>query len=491
MLRTLNLRENLLHGLFQPRIAASLSRLSPSLGARYIHNGTSQPPLTRPPAETPRVESQTHPLSILPLSTLIRSLFVTGVSSTPCLLQPSLAALSYLSDSKYPLLDPDQNPGLKYVLSKTLYSQFCGGETPEEVKESVKGLKDLGYSGVILGYAKEVVMGVEEAAAISSSHEPLAGSAREYDDQLSSWKDGTLRTVDIAENGDFVALKFTGAGKRNLKHLLKGISPTPDLRQAMDDICQTARNRGVRLLIDAEQQAIQSTIDAWALELQSKYNRRDQGYAVVYGTYQAYLRSTPATLARHLAIAHEDGFILGVKLVRGAYLGSDPRHLMWEHKKETDMMYDGIAESLIRREYSDILKPHTENTSSHQFPEVNLVLASHNRASVKRAKLIRNEQVRNGDTMIDMAYGQLLGMADDISCDLVHDGRIHRNGLMMGVNRDLSKAYKYLVWGTVGECTKYLVRRAQENQDAASRTEDTRKAMASELRRRFLQGTAG
>ncbi|KAK2757034.1 proline dehydrogenase [Arachnomyces sp. PD_36] len=491
MLRTLNLQRNLLRQFSQPRIIPSAPRPSYSLGVRYIHNGTSQPPLTRPqqPIEAPNPTLQTHPLSILPLSTVVRSLFVTRVSSTPYLLKPSLAALSYLSEAKSPFLDPDQNSGLKYVLSKTIYSQFCGGETPEEVKQSVQDLKDLGYSGVILGYAREAVMGDEEAAEISSSAELDTVSGSEYDKQLSAWRDGTLQTVGIAGEGDFVNVKFTGAGEQTLKHLLKGIPPAPSLQRAIDDICQAAKDRGVRLLIDAEQQAIQSSIDAWSLDLQSRYNRREEGHAVVYGTYQAYLRSTPETLARHLATAREKGFILGVKLVRGAYLGSDPRHLMWEHKTETDATYDGIAESLIRRKYGNILRPHQENPSSNQFPEINLVLATHNRASVKRARAIRNEQVHNGDSMINMAYGQLLGMADDISCDLVHEGRTNRDGLLMDVNREIPRAYKALVWGTVGECTKYLLRRAQENQDAASRTEDTRKAMASELGRRFLQST--
>lgn len=401
--------------------------------------------------------------------------------------------LSVLSEAKTPLLNPNQNPVLKYALSKTIYAQFCGGETPEEVKQSVQYLKNLGFSGVILGYGKEVVMGEDEVAAISSSHEVSETLKKEHDEQLSAWRAGTLQTVDIAGSGDYVALKFTGAGKESLKHLLKGIPPAPALQQAIHDICQRAKDRNVRLLIDAEQQAIQATIDAWTLDLQLEYNHREEGHAVVYGTYQAYLRSTPDTLSRHLAIAQSNGSILGIKLVRGAYLGSDPRHLLWDEKEETDRMYDGIAESVMRRQYGDILKPpHSEGPSPnhHQdFPEVSFVLATHNRASVKRARSIRDEQACKGERMIDMAYGQLLGMADDISCELVHDAREYNSGLMMDVNRELPKAYKYLVWGSVGECTTYLLRRAQENQDAASRTGDTRKAMTLELKRRLLQGT--
>lgn len=493
MLRNFNLRASLLSRQLQPGLISGSFKPLYLSGARYIHNGASQQPLTHPPAATgtPGTAIQTqHPLSILPLSTVVRSLFVTGVSSTPWLFAPSLAALSFLSDSKSSLLDPDQNLGLKYVISKTIYAQFCGGETPEEVRQSVQGLKDLGYAGVILGYAKEMVMGEEEVAAIASSPDAGTINESEHDEQLSSWRNGTLQTVDIAGNGDFVALKFTGAGRPTIKRLLKGLPPSPPIQQALDDICQRAKDRNVRILLDAEQQAIQPTIDAWTINLQLKHNRREEGRAVVYGTYQAYLRSTPTTLAQHLAIARAGGCILGVKLVRGAYLGSDPRHLMWERKEETDRVYDGIAESIIRRRYGDILQPSSAGTapSNHRqkFPEVNLVLASHNRSSVQRARLIRDKQVRKGDRLIDMAYGQLQGMADDISCNLVHDGRVYNNGLMMDVDRESPRAYKYLVWGTVGQCTKYLLRRAQENRDAASRTDDTRKAMTLELRRRLF-----
>lgn len=492
MLRAFNLRTNFLRGQPLPRrVHGSFRPIYPP-AVRCIHHGTRPPLVEQPTDSHAGPASRKHPLSILPLSTVVRSLFVTGVSATPYLLAPSLAVLSFLSKSKSPLLDPDQNSVIKYALSKTIYAQFCGGETPEEVRQSVRELKNLGYAGVILGYGKEVVMAEDEAAAISSSHDASEeASKEEQDEQLSFWKAGTLQTVDIAGSGDFVALKLTGAGRQSLRHLLKGIRPAPALQQALHDICERAKARNVRLLIDAEQQAVQSTIDAWTLDLQLKYNRKEEGHAVVYGTYQAYLRSTPETLAKHLAIAQAEGCILGVKLVRGAYLGSDPRHLIWERKEETDKMYDGIAESLMQQQYGDILKPsHPDIASSNQgFPEVNLVLATHNRASVKQARSIRDEQAYNGERMIDMAYGQLLGMADDISCELVNDGKVYDKGLMMDVDKESPRVCKYLVWGTVGECTRYLLRRAQENQDAASRTGDTRKALAVELKRRLLQGT--
>ncbi|KAJ3474445.1 hypothetical protein NLG97_g9842 [Lecanicillium saksenae] len=44
--------------------------------------------------------------------------------------------------------------------------------------------------------------------------------------------------------------------------------------------------------------------------------------------------------------------------------------------------------------------------------------------------------------------------------------------------------YKYMAWGTTGECMKYLLRRAEENRDAVTRTREDRDAMWAELLRR-------
>ncbi|KAL2013057.1 hypothetical protein VTN00DRAFT_582 [Thermoascus crustaceus] len=403
---------------------------------------------------------------MLPLSSVIRSFFVTTVSSSPVLLRPSMALLSSFAHSKSAFLDPDRNRALKYALAKTVYAQFCAGETPDEVKESIQNLKRMGYSGVVLGYAKEVVMDEDETNSVGPPRSLEAEELRRKrnSEEIQSWMDGTMKTVELAAAGDFVALKFTGAGKQTLEHLLRGLPPSPELEKAMVEICEKAKERGVRLLFDAEQQAVQHTIDEWTLDFQRRYNGsftlEGQPRALVYGTYQAYLLSTPTTLARHLAAAQAGEFVLGVKLVRGAYLGSDPRHLICGSKDETDRMYDSIAESLITRKYGDILTPHppSPTTSAPQdippFPQVDLVLASHNRDSVKKAQAIRNWQVRTGQPRIEIAYAQLQGMADDISCELVQESKEVLE--TKAADRDPPRVYKYLVWGTIGNRTRVL-----------------------------------
>jgi proline dehydrogenase len=439
--------------------------------------------------------SSSSSLAILPLNTVLRSLAITTCTSVPALLGPALSSLSVLAHAKSDLLNPDKNVLLKSVLRQTIYSQFCAGETPTEVRKTMADLKQLGYAGVILGYAREVVMDDDEASMMGAQAAEAGDADRTSAEQglreIDKWKKGTMQTVELAQKGDFVALKFTGAGRQALQHLVHGLPPSPDLEKAIIEICDQARDRKILLLFDAEQHAVQDTIDAWVLDLQRKYNgsfsMKGKPRALIYNTYQAYLQSTPKTLATHLAIAQRESFVLGVKLVRGAYLNSDPRHLFWSTKPETDNSYNTIARCLMTRQYNDFLK--REETSSSSFPQANLVLAGHNRASVTKARALRDEQARRGEPMIEMVYGQLQGMADDISCELVHQSRTAAaKHTSSGQSGEIPKPYKYLVWGTVGECTKYLLRRGHENRDAASRTKDTRAAMFQELKRRSLRG---
>ena len=207
----------------------------------------------------------------------------------------------------------------------------------------------------------------------------------------------------------------------------------------------------------------------------------------MYGTYQAYLKATPTVLAEHLAIARKHRFTLGVKLVRGAYLGSDPRHLIWPTKEDTDRTFDELAESVMRKSYGQVFGDLRGNDD--EFPDVNLVLGSHNHASVRKAQIIRNKQAQKGQKKVDLVYGQLMGMADELSCELLQEGQAMPQGpgrgALISAAVDRPRVYKYLVWGTVGECMKYLLRRAEENRDAVARTKEGRRALSAELGRRI------
>jgi proline dehydrogenase len=383
--------------------------------------------------------------------------------------------MSTLAHSKSSILSPDRNPVLRYFLKKTFYRQFCAGENVGEINRTIDELRDMGFKGVMLGYAREVSLDEKFNDNMSSSEELEVEEACKQN-EIIPWAKGTIETVKLVTPDDFVALKFTGAGRQALYALQHQQDPPKALMEAIDSVCELAASRGVRLLFDAENNALQPGIDAWTLDYMRKYNNEEQGKATVYGTYQAYLKGAPAVLASHMATARKEGFTLGIKLVRGAYLGSDPRHLIHDTKADTDNAYDSISESLTRRSYGPILKP-AKGESDEAFPSINVVLAGHNQTSVRKVQAIRNAQIEKGEEQIDLVHAQLQGMADEVSCELVQAGKSEERERKV----DIPQAYKYLVWGTTSECMKYLLRRAQENKDAIQRTKEGRNAMAGEL----------
>ncbi|KAL8768057.1 MAG: hypothetical protein Q9209_005600 [Squamulea sp. 1 TL-2023] len=443
--------------------------------ATSIYNTSGQPSDTRVPQ--PPIAPTLPPLSLLALPTLLRSYLITAISSSPILLTPSLWFLSLLVRSKFPFFQVEHNRFLHYIVKKTIYAQFCAGETPSEVQRTATELRKTGYEGIVLNYAKEIVF--DKGA-------PPENLGSDEAKDVEAWRQGMLKTVGLVSRGDCVALKFSGAGPSIVKRLTGKLPPSAAIRQATTAICEHAQKSGIKLLFDAEQNAVQPGIDQWTLDLQRKYNR--DGVAVVYGTYQAYAISTPKTLVRHLTIAQQEGFTLGIKLVRGAYMASDPRHLFWATKAETDRVYDRIAEALMRKEWNETLSPVGEKGETQPaLPDISLVLATHNHQSVRNALRIRQEQCRKGEEQIDIAYAQLMGMADDLGTELIVAGTgspESRQG-----KTGTSKTFKYTAWGSVRECLTYLLRRAEENKESLGRTRIGRLALGKELQRRLPRKT--
>ncbi|KAJ5662120.1 uncharacterized protein N7477_009736 [Penicillium maclennaniae] len=426
-------------------------------------------------APTPR-KALTAPLSKLPLSTVLRSLMILSVSSSPLLLKPCIYTLSVLAHPRSALFDVSKNPILNFLVKHTIYKQFNAGENKTEVQQSINNIKSLGCRGVLLGYAREVLVGENQEAELD---------AKAAQAEVQTWFDGTMKTVDMAQEGDFVALKFTGMGTDALRHLQNEAMPSEFMDSSIQKVCDLAISRGVRLLVDAEEQAVQPGIEAWIMKYQKYCNSQTPGRAIFYGTYQAYLRSTPITLNRHLEMARRDGYTLGVKLVRGAYMKTEPRQLIWAEKEDTDKCYDEIVEALLTRRYNSMLQ--APNKDATELPPVNVIIATHNRESVRKAHAIRVQQSLKGEDFgVDLSYAQLQGMADEVSCELLQ-GFESAEASVGATPMAAPNVFKLLTWGSVQECMGFLLRRAVENTEAVGRTKDSQIAMIAELKRRCLK----
>lgn len=157
------------------------------------------------------------PLAALPTKVLLRSLLVATISSKPLLLNSSLWAVSIFSKpNRGFLLNVDRNPILHGILKKTFYEQFCAGENGAETKATIKELKDMGFRGVIMTYAKETVFdhstNMEQGLGVAALKSENKG--QELDPSLArcanieAWRKGTMETVEQLEDGDYLAVKY-------------------------------------------------------------------------------------------------------------------------------------------------------------------------------------------------------------------------------------------------------------------------------------------
>ncbi|RMD41182.1 hypothetical protein DV735_g3961, partial [Chaetothyriales sp. CBS 134920] len=411
-------------------------------------------------------------LKKVPTWNLLRSLVVSFFLTRPLLLKPGMAFMTKVANSQSALLNPDLNPLLRLIIKPFIYDHFCAGTHKAEIQKNITQIKNLGFAGVILCYAKEVLLGEGNAAL---------GTQGQREAEIQNWLKGNLETVDMLEPGNWIGIKMTGAGQDTMDTLLSGQDPPPAFAAAMDAIAQRAKAQGCRIWIDAEQQAVQATIERWTIDLMRKYNRGAD--VLIYTTIQAYLKQARATWKRHLTLAAAEGWNLGVKQVRGAYITTEARSRIHDTKEETDACYNGIVR--------DLLTGHFEGFTPHTLPCVRLFLASHNSETVRLALRLARDLSARGQLRVSPEFGQLQGMVDDLG------GEVVRFGEMMEQEQQESKSdspsstpfvprvYKCLTWGSVQECMQFLVRRATENSAAVGRMNESAAEARKELLRRF------
>ncbi|KAF1972243.1 pyrroline-5-carboxylate reductase [Bimuria novae-zelandiae CBS 107.79] len=372
----------------------------------------------------------------MPLQMLLRSFLIATVSSNKFLLIPSLKLLSFFAKpGRSYLFNVDRNPVLHAILKKTLYNQFCAGETAQETKACCQSLKGLGFKGVILTYAKEIVFDHKTSAShLPGDQAKTGGVSSTHDSVIEEWRVGTLASVDLIGKGDILAIKTTGGGPAVGEAFNKGELPPQQMMDALDEVATRCKERGIKIIVDAESQHFQKGIARTTLELMRKFNREPE--VVIYNTYQAYLKGTPKVLEQHLAEAEKDGFTLGLKVVRGAYMLSDDRTLIHDTKEDTDEAYNGIAQGALQQKLFDF-------GVSRPFPALNLLLASHNKESLISAQRLHTQRVTDGLPTVPVCFAQLHGMSDAVGFSLLRDE---------SADGEKPAVFKCSTWGSMGEC---------------------------------------
>lgn len=198
------------------------------------------------------------------------------------------------------------------------------------------------------------------------------------------------------------------------------------------DVAEAAREVGASgLCVDAEEDFLNEQVDAVSLMLMRAMNRNgDTKNAAVYKTYQMYRKDSLEQLKRDIATAEREGFVLGAKLVRGAYLNVDRgKGVLFETKKETDKSYaDGLAFAL-----RSIRERKKDSQNSH----VKILLATRNTDNISSALGYSD----------DVQFAQLMGMDDEVTLSLLNKGE---------------RVAKYFPYGKFTETLPYLWRRCLE-----------------------------
>ncbi|KAH7007480.1 FAD-linked oxidoreductase-like protein [Ilyonectria destructans] len=228
------------------------------------------------------------------------------------LLRPTPAVLNMMAKSKSAILNANRKPFLNRILRWTIYNHFCARSNKAQVAHSLAEVKDIGYLGVTLGWAKEVVLSpVDEGV-----HPDNAKFGPACCQMIDEWKEETLSTLRMLGLGDFLAayrrwpISLDAMKARQL-------IPEP-LEKALGEICLETQKQGSRLWIDDEQQMLQPGLDEWVIVLMRRYNQGRK--ALVCNTIQTHLKGSRVNAERHITQAAKEGWTLGLKFVRGAYI---------------------------------------------------------------------------------------------------------------------------------------------------------------------------
>ncbi|MFY8007498.1 MAG: proline dehydrogenase family protein [Sediminibacterium sp.] len=337
------------------------------------------------------------------------------------------------------------------LIRKTLFKQFVGGETLENTEPVTQKLHSFGVE-VILDY------GVE---------------GKEGEDSFDTATEEFMRVIRYAStqtNIPFISIKVTGLARFGL---LQSLNEAPRLRSGIHDheweldewdrvrdrmyaICELAAEKKIGVLIDAEESWIQDPVDRLCMEMMQQFNTNE---AVVYNTVQLYRHDRLSFLKMSHRIAKEKGFVLGVKLVRGAYMEKERARAL-EKGYDSPIQPDKAASD---RDFNAAVQFCLENLG-----DIAVVVASHNENSnqLAAAAMDRLGIARNHSRV---HFSQLYGMSDHITFNMAREG---------------FRVSKYLPFGPIREVIPYLMRRAQENTSVSGQTGRELTLIQRELQRR-------
>ena len=334
---------------------------------------------------------------------------------------------------------------IKWMIKKTIFAQFCGGESLKGSQGTVNKLAESNIH-TILDYSVE---GEESEEAFDSN------------------RDEIIRSLVMASTTHHIptgVMKLTGFTSFDLLAKKQSSSPLTEdeenrfskFLKRVDEICAKAVEVKKYLFIDAEETWIQDVIDEVVYDMMEKYNKET---VYIFNTYQMYRKASLQNLKDAHQLGKEKGFKIGAKLVRGAYMEKERERAKQKgyadpiqpNKAASDADYDAAVTYCI-----------------DHINEVYLCAGTHNENSCKiTAELMQKHNIAKEDPRV--YFAQLYGMSDNLSYTLANEGY---------------NVAKYVPYGPVAKVMPYLMRRAEENTSIAGQSSREFLLVKKEIARR-------
>lgn len=334
------------------------------------------------------------------------------------------------------------------IIKKTIYRQFVGGEDIQECETTIGKLYKFNI-GTILDFSREGQN--EEVELDKTRDEILATIAKAKDNPkipFCVFKPTGMVRFEVIEKMAEKPEEMTSGDKAEFQRYV----------QRVDACCKAAYESGTPLLVDAEEVWIQQPVDDVVDAMMAKYNKED---FIVFNTLQMYRHDRIDFLKKSHQKALNNGYKLGMKLVRGAYMEKERERAekmgypspIYPDKPATDAGYNEAQKYCI------------ENIN-----DIALLSGTHNEESMyELVELMKEHNIDKKDKRV--YFAQLLGMSDHISFNLA--------------NEDYN-VVKYVPYGPVKEVMPYLMRRAEENTSVAGQVGRELRLLNEEIERREI-----
>ena len=354
-------------------------------------------------------------------------------------------------------------PFTKTMIRKTIFQQFVGGETLEETAKVADKLEEYKVQ-VILDYGVE---GKEGEANFDHARDEF----RKVIDYAATQPNIPFMSIKVTGFARFSLLEKLhetmqkGTGTLMKRYLSSVESLTTDekeewhrVRLRTQQLCEVSDKKNIGILIDAEETWIQDPVDALTILMMDIFNKKK---AVIYNTIQLYRHDRLQFLKDCCTAAVERNFILGAKLVRGAYMEK-------ERNRASEMNYPSPIQpdkETCDKDYNTAV----EFCIAH-LDTIAVIVASHNEYSnIYTTQLLDQKGLPHNHPHVH--FSQLYGMSDNITFNLAKSG---------------CSVSKYLPFGPIKDVIPYLMRRAQENSSVSGQTGRELVLIKKEIQRRKM-----